>query len=148
VWSVFPRDTKYFNPSRSSFMINYRVDDLEGLLEELKKKVWRSILRSKTTIMAASPGSPTRTETALSCGSRQRSSLSFLVEALQNTAHGDTYEKDHTHLQADFRRCFVADDDRHYPLPPQHRLRQGLGRRLHVHRAFISAGVLRHPFVP
>jgi len=38
VWSVFPRDTKYFNPSRSSFMINYRVDDLDGLLEALKKE--------------------------------------------------------------------------------------------------------------
>jgi len=38
VWSVFPRDTKYFDPSRSSFMINYRVDDLDGLLEALKKE--------------------------------------------------------------------------------------------------------------
>jgi predicted enzyme related to lactoylglutathione lyase len=38
VWSVFPRDTKYFEPSRSTFMINYRVEDLDGLLEELKKE--------------------------------------------------------------------------------------------------------------
>ena len=38
VWSVFPRNTKYFDPSRSSFMINYRVEDLDGLLEELKKE--------------------------------------------------------------------------------------------------------------
>jgi predicted enzyme related to lactoylglutathione lyase len=38
VWSVFPRDTKYFGASHSSFMINYRVDDLDGLLDELKKK--------------------------------------------------------------------------------------------------------------
>ena len=37
VWSVFPRTSKYFDPSRSSFMINYRVDDLDGLLDELKK---------------------------------------------------------------------------------------------------------------
>jgi len=38
VWSPFPRDTDYFNPSESSFMINYRVEDLEGLLEELKQE--------------------------------------------------------------------------------------------------------------
>jgi catechol 2,3-dioxygenase-like lactoylglutathione lyase family enzyme len=38
VWSVFPRGTKYFNPSPSSFMINYRVDNLGALLEELKKE--------------------------------------------------------------------------------------------------------------
>jgi len=38
VWSLFPRDTKYFEPSRSPFMINYRVDDLDGLLEALKKE--------------------------------------------------------------------------------------------------------------
>ncbi len=33
-----PRTTKYFNPSQSSFMINYRVVDLDGLLEELRKE--------------------------------------------------------------------------------------------------------------
>jgi predicted enzyme related to lactoylglutathione lyase len=37
VWSIFPHTTKYFDPSRSGFMINYRVDDLDTLLEELKK---------------------------------------------------------------------------------------------------------------
>jgi catechol 2,3-dioxygenase-like lactoylglutathione lyase family enzyme len=36
VWSIFPRDTKYFDPGGSTFMINYRVDDLEGLLQVLK----------------------------------------------------------------------------------------------------------------
>ncbi len=38
VWSIFPRDTKYFDPSRSGFMINYRVSDLDGLLEALGKE--------------------------------------------------------------------------------------------------------------
>ena len=28
VWAVFPKDTKYFDPSQSSFMVNYLVDDL------------------------------------------------------------------------------------------------------------------------
>jgi predicted enzyme related to lactoylglutathione lyase len=35
-WSIFPRSTKYFGASKASFMVNYRVDDLDGLLEELK----------------------------------------------------------------------------------------------------------------
>jgi predicted enzyme related to lactoylglutathione lyase len=38
VWSIFPRATKYFHPSRSSFMINYRVEDLERFLKLLKEE--------------------------------------------------------------------------------------------------------------
>jgi predicted enzyme related to lactoylglutathione lyase len=38
VWSIFPRDTKYFDPSRADFMINYRVEDLDALLEALKRE--------------------------------------------------------------------------------------------------------------
>jgi uncharacterized protein YndB with AHSA1/START domain/predicted enzyme related to lactoylglutathione lyase len=36
-WSPFKETTDYFLPSTKDFMINYRVNDLEGLLEELKK---------------------------------------------------------------------------------------------------------------
>ena len=36
VWSAFDKDTKYFDPSKSPFMINYRVDDLDALLEQLR----------------------------------------------------------------------------------------------------------------
>ena len=36
-WAIFPKDTKYFNPSPAPFMLNYRVDDLDGLLEALGK---------------------------------------------------------------------------------------------------------------
>jgi catechol 2,3-dioxygenase-like lactoylglutathione lyase family enzyme len=36
VWSLFPRDSKYFDPSRASFMINFRVADLDGLLAALR----------------------------------------------------------------------------------------------------------------
>jgi len=40
-WSIFPRDTKYFDPSRVPFMVNYRVDDLDALLEALRAEgVW------------------------------------------------------------------------------------------------------------
>jgi predicted enzyme related to lactoylglutathione lyase len=38
VWSIFPRDTKYFDPGKSGFMINYRVDNLDALLEILKNE--------------------------------------------------------------------------------------------------------------
>jgi len=38
VWALFPKDTKYFDPSRASLMINYRVDDLDALLKVLRKE--------------------------------------------------------------------------------------------------------------
>lgn len=37
-WSAFPEQTKYFEPSTREFMINYRVENLELLVEELKKE--------------------------------------------------------------------------------------------------------------
>jgi predicted enzyme related to lactoylglutathione lyase len=36
VWHVAGKESKWFSPSTSSFMINYRVDDLAGLLEQLR----------------------------------------------------------------------------------------------------------------
>jgi len=36
VWHVAAKDSKWFSPSESSFMINYRVDDLDALLEQLR----------------------------------------------------------------------------------------------------------------
>ena len=38
VWSIFPKDTKYFDPSRSSFMMNFIVEDLDGLLAALREE--------------------------------------------------------------------------------------------------------------
>lgn len=35
-WSTFPESTKYFEPSTKDFMINYRVENLERLIEQLK----------------------------------------------------------------------------------------------------------------
>ena len=35
-WSPFSEKTKYFEPSQKDFMINYRVENLEKLVEELK----------------------------------------------------------------------------------------------------------------
>ena len=36
VWSVFPHDTEYFGPSGQQAMVNYRVDDLNAVLERLR----------------------------------------------------------------------------------------------------------------
>ena len=36
VWSIFPAATRYFDPSQSSFMMNFRVDDPDALLELLR----------------------------------------------------------------------------------------------------------------
>ena len=36
VWHLASKDSKWFSPSESSFMINYRVDDLVALLEQLR----------------------------------------------------------------------------------------------------------------
>lgn len=35
-WSLFSGDTTYFDPSDKPFMINYRVQNLDGLLERFK----------------------------------------------------------------------------------------------------------------
>ncbi|HTY12437.1 MAG TPA: VOC family protein [Bacteroidota bacterium] len=37
-WSPFPQTTRYFDPSTKDFMINYRVENLEPLVDELKKE--------------------------------------------------------------------------------------------------------------
>ena len=37
-WSPFDEQTDYFDPSKKEFMINYRVQNLEGLVEKLKKE--------------------------------------------------------------------------------------------------------------
>ena len=36
VWSLFPADSSYFGAGLQTAMINYRVDDLDGLLEQLR----------------------------------------------------------------------------------------------------------------
>ena len=35
-WAPFPSGTDYFGPGGASFMINYRVDDLDGIVAQLR----------------------------------------------------------------------------------------------------------------
>ncbi|QMW05565.1 VOC family protein [Spirosoma foliorum] len=37
VWGAFDKNTQYFEPSKKDFMINYRVENIEELVEELKR---------------------------------------------------------------------------------------------------------------
>lgn len=37
VWSPFKEDTDYFEPSEKQFMINYRVENIESLVEQLRE---------------------------------------------------------------------------------------------------------------
>ncbi len=37
VWSVFPDSTKYLEPSKSRFMVNYRVRDLHAMIKQLRE---------------------------------------------------------------------------------------------------------------
>jgi predicted enzyme related to lactoylglutathione lyase len=38
VWTLFPESTEYLNPSKSPFMVNYRVADLDALLAVLRQE--------------------------------------------------------------------------------------------------------------
>ena len=38
VWGTFKAENKYFEPSTKEFMFNFRVENLDYLLEELKKE--------------------------------------------------------------------------------------------------------------
>lgn len=37
-WSILPETSAHFAPSKASFMVNYRVDDLHELLKALKEE--------------------------------------------------------------------------------------------------------------
>jgi predicted enzyme related to lactoylglutathione lyase len=36
VWALFPENTEYFGPGEQQAMVNYRVDDLDELLQQLE----------------------------------------------------------------------------------------------------------------
>jgi len=38
VWSPFAGDSDYFAPSKAAFMINLRVDDIDGVLERVRRE--------------------------------------------------------------------------------------------------------------
>ncbi len=38
IWSPFQDDTSYFSPSKASFMVNFRVEDLHALVAVLREE--------------------------------------------------------------------------------------------------------------
>jgi predicted enzyme related to lactoylglutathione lyase len=38
VWNPFPADTKYYDPSKREFMVNFAVDDLDAMLAAVEAK--------------------------------------------------------------------------------------------------------------
>ena len=38
IWSLMPKDSDYFGADEAQFMINYRVSDLDALMDALKKE--------------------------------------------------------------------------------------------------------------
>ncbi|MDO9256018.1 MAG: VOC family protein [Bacteroidales bacterium] len=47
-WSPFSDSTKYFGPSKQTFMINYRVENLVALVEQLEKEGVRIVDKIET----------------------------------------------------------------------------------------------------
>jgi predicted enzyme related to lactoylglutathione lyase len=44
VWALAGKESEWFSPSTSSFMINYRVDDLDEMIRQLKAvgiEIWK-----------------------------------------------------------------------------------------------------------
>ena len=37
-WSTMSKDSTYFKPSKSQFMVNYRVENIEALVDQLKEQ--------------------------------------------------------------------------------------------------------------
>ena len=70
-WMLAGRDSDWFSPSSSSFMINYRVDDLDGVLTKLRANGVEVQKGPSITRTARSPGSWIPTATSSSCGSRR-----------------------------------------------------------------------------
>src|SRR5437868_5877601 len=48
-WSAFAAETSYFAPSDKPFMINFRVDDLDGMLAKVRAKGGKVLDRREDT---------------------------------------------------------------------------------------------------
>jgi hypothetical protein len=72
VFAHFPPDAKYFGSGGQSFMVNFRVDDLDQLLVQLAAAAVRIARSARTTPTADSRGFGILRVTGWSCGSRSR----------------------------------------------------------------------------
>ena len=56
-WSVAPEGSDQFAPSKASFMVNYRVEDLHALVATFKAEGCNVLDKSRTLSMGSSAGS-------------------------------------------------------------------------------------------
>ena len=49
IWSPFAHDTTYMAPSTASFMVNFRVEDLDGLLAALRAEGCNVVEKTETS---------------------------------------------------------------------------------------------------
>src|ERR1043166_7957809 len=69
VWHVAEKSTEWFSPSPSSFMINYRIDNMAEILAEMQQTASKSGRALNPTRTENSRGSSIPTETKSNCGS-------------------------------------------------------------------------------
>ena len=69
VWHVAEKESQWFSPSDSSFMINYRVDDLGEMIAQLRAGGVEIIQGPESMKTGSSRGSWTLTGIRWSCGS-------------------------------------------------------------------------------
>ena len=69
VWSAFPADTAYFGPGQATFMVNYRVKNLDAMLAQPRTAGRKSRIASRITLTVASVGRAIRRATVSSFGS-------------------------------------------------------------------------------
>ena len=72
VWHVAPHTTEWFSPSPSSFMINYRVDDMDGMLAHLERNGVDIVKGPESAENGTFAGSLIPTATRSNSGSRCR----------------------------------------------------------------------------
>jgi len=72
VWHVAAKNTEWFSPSPSSFMINYRIDNMSEMLEQLKRNDVEILKGPESDDNGNLRGFSIPTETKSSCGSRWR----------------------------------------------------------------------------
>jgi hypothetical protein len=72
IWSIGKDDGKHFAPSTSSFMVNYRVENLAALLAALREEGCNVLEKTDDPSTASSAGSSTPKATKSNSGSRRR----------------------------------------------------------------------------
>jgi catechol 2,3-dioxygenase-like lactoylglutathione lyase family enzyme len=71
IWNISPIEGADYAPSTAPFMINYRVDDLDALLDALRAEAATCLKPASHRSTASSAGCWTRRATRSSCGNRR-----------------------------------------------------------------------------